>query len=46
MAVADMSPIILREIERSVPASLFLSDDQTSGFNINSMYSTPLLRAI
>ena len=36
--------IVVREIERSVPASLFMADDHTAGFNINALY--PYLKEI
>ena len=38
------SSIVMQEIKRSVPASLFMVEDHASGFNYNSVY--PFLRSI
>ena len=37
---------ILQEIGRSVPATLFMSDDYSHGFNFNSEHAYPFLREI
>jgi len=42
----DRYAIIVQEIQRSVPASLFMSESYNHGMNFNSEYVYPLLREI